>query len=476
MYLFCFIIVHPLCHVVLSIIKVKSAWYNDEHVRLAGLFALMLRRSSLERCKAVFSLSFGSDCCRISTFHRRHAPEPASPEVTHLLAKYQSTPPRPLNLTQLLSFGHPVTPDSVLSSVSYALSELPRRLATRVRSLEALPFIVGTNPYVTKTLEAYRDSFSWLSTHPPVTSLQENDEFVEHLAALVGRHANDIPTMAKGFQECSRYMSPNQICDFLDGAIRNRISVRLIAEQHIAVSQALNAPKDPIEHVGIVDMKCSPKAMIDMCGSFVSELCEATLGASPTIIIDGDVNATFAYVPVHLEYILTEVLKNSFRATVERHSKSRGKPLPPVIITISPPQQNQFKHESTYLSMRIRDQGGGVHSSNMARIFSYAFTTAGRGCEGSADDGGGPYAAQHVGGSAAVDGNSAGGANLFGEITGKDIQTGMGTIAGLGYGLPMSRLYAMYFGGTLDFFSLEGWGSDVYIKLRCLDEAGDAKI
>lgn len=151
------------------------------------------RRSSLERCKA---LSFWRSGCRISTY--RHAPEPASPEVMHLLAKYQSTPPRPLNLTQLLSFGRPVTPDSVLSSVSYALSELPRRLATRVRSLEALPFIVGTNPYVAKTLEAYRDSFRWLSTHPQVTSLQENDEFVEHLAALVERHANDIPTMAKG--------------------------------------------------------------------------------------------------------------------------------------------------------------------------------------------------------------------------------------------------------------------------------------
>jgi len=158
----------------------------------------MSRRSPLERCKAVFPPSFGRGGCRISTHHRRHAPEPASPEVMDLLAKYQSTPPRPLNLTQLLSFGHPITPDSVLSSVSYALSELPRRLATRVRSLEALPFIVGTNPYVTKTLEAYRDSFHWLSTHPQVTSLQENDEFVEHLAALVGRHANDIPTMAKG--------------------------------------------------------------------------------------------------------------------------------------------------------------------------------------------------------------------------------------------------------------------------------------
>ncbi|KAF8163097.1 26S proteasome subunit P45 [Crassisporium funariophilum] len=416
------------------------------------------------------------------TYHRR-APEPSSSEITDLLARYESTPPLPLNLAQLLSFGHPVRPDAVLSSVSYALSELPRRLATRVRSLEALPFIVGTNPYVTKTLNAYRESFRWLATHPPVTNLQENGQFVDGLANLVSRHANDIPTMAKGFQECARYMSPQQISDFLDGAIRNRISVRLIAEQHIAVSQALTHPNDSAAYVGVVDMKCSPKSMIRMCGSFVTDLCEATLGASPTIVIDGYTDTTFAYVPVHLEYILTEILKNSFRATVEHHMKQLSAaphlPLPPVTITISPPL-DASANESTYLTIRIRDQGGGVLPSNMARIFSYAFTTAGRGAEGSSDDGGGPYAAQHVGGSAAVEGDADDG-NVFGEITGKGLQTGMGTIAGLGYGLPMSKLYAKsimhrYFGGSLDFFSLEGWGSDVYLKLRCLDEAGDSKI
>lgn len=34
--------------------------------------------------------------------------------------------------------------------------------------------------------------------------------------------------------------------------------------------------------------------MIGVCGSFVSDLCEATLGASPHIVIDGDADATFA--------------------------------------------------------------------------------------------------------------------------------------------------------------------------------------
>jgi hypothetical protein len=153
------------------------------------------------------------------------------------------------------------------------------------------------------------------------------------------------------------------------------------------------------------------------------------------------------YIPVHLEYMLTEILKNSFRATVEHHYQLHGsssaKPLPPVVITIAPPPRDSAAVTPPLLSIRVRDQGGGVRQANMARIFSYAFTTAGRGAAGDEDGGGGPYAAQHIGGSAALGGGgSPGEGSLFSEIAGKGLQTGMGTIAGLGYGLPMSRLYA----------------------------------
>ncbi|KAF8558423.1 alpha-ketoacid dehydrogenase kinase [Imleria badia] len=409
------------------------------------------------------------------SFHVRHAPDPPSAQTSQLLASYAAHPPHPLTLNSLVAFGQPLTPESILRSVSFVLSEIPRRLARRARALETLPFIVGTNPYVSKTLNAYRQSFQFLASYPPVTTLEENTSFTAELSHLVESHRNDIPTMAKGFQECVKYMSPTQISSFLDGAIRNRISVRLIAEQHIALSQALERQTEVglTSHYGIVDMACSPAAMVKMCGAFVSELCEATLGAAPTIVLDGHQDTTFAYVPVHLEYILTEILKNAFRATVERHYQLHGTTsvhqVTPVTVTISPPPSPA----SPFLSIRVRDQGGGVSPSNMARIFSYAFTTAGY----AESDGGGPYAAQHVGGSAAVGGSTGtGDGNLFGEITGKGVQVGLGTIAGLGYGLPMSRLYARYFGGSLDLFSLDGWGSDVYVKLRSVDQVGNAQI
>lgn len=437
---------------------------------------MTLKTGLLFRIRATARSLHRHHCCR---YHARHIAEPQGSQLSQLLATYAAHSPHPITLSSLVAFGQPLTPESLLHSVSYVLSEIPRRLARRARALETLPFIVGTNPYMAKTLKAYRDSFQFLATYPRITTLDENARFTAELSQLVESHRNDIPTMAKGFQECAKYMSPAQVSKFLDGAIRNRISVRLIAEQHIALSRALeDRPKSgPTSHYGIVDMACSPAAMIRMCGEFVSELCEATLGAAPTIIIDGHPDTTFAYVPVHLEYILTEILKNAFRATVEHHYMQFGnhstRTLPSITVTISPPPSPC----SPFLSFRVRDQGGGVSPSNMARIFSYAFTTAGHSNPDDDIDDGGPYAAQHVGGSAAVgEGTSGGEGNLFGEITGKGLQVGLGTIAGLGYGLPMSRLYARYFGGSLDLFSLDGWGSDVFVKLRSVDQAGNAEI
>lgn len=123
--------------------------------------------------------------------------------------------------------------------------------------------------------------------------------------------------------------------------------------------------------------------------------------------------------------------------------------LPPVTVTIAPPTTPLPNSETSvssppgsepaaplpsYLSIRVRDEGGGVPPNNLSRIFSYAFTTAGRLAQVGEDEGG-PYAAQHIGGAASMGGGSGAGAgNVFNEIAGRGLQTGMGTIAGLGYG------------------------------------------
>ena len=44
-------------------------------------------------------------------------------------------------------------------------------------------------------------------------------------------------------------------------------------------------------------------------------------------------------------------------------------------------------------------------------------------------------------------------------------QSGLPLIAGLGYGVPLARLYASYFGGDLKIMPFHGVGTDVIIYL-----------
>ena len=99
-------------------------------------------------------------------------------------------------------------------------------------------------------------------------------------------------------------MSREAIREFLDSTIRNRISVRLIAEQHIALSFALartppaprpDSPRETTD-TGVLNPNCRPADVIKACSSYVTELCEATLGASPAVQVDGETQTTFAWV------------------------------------------------------------------------------------------------------------------------------------------------------------------------------------
>lgn len=43
-----------------------------------------------------------------------------------------------------------------------------------------------------------------------------------------------------------------------------------------------------------------------------------------------------------------------------------------------------------------------------------------------------------------------------------------------GFGLPTSRAYAEYLGGSLSIQSMQGIGTDVYLRLRHIDGKGES--
>ena len=208
--------------------------------------------------------------------------------------------------------------------------------------------------------------------------------------------------MHLGFLECKQYMNSQDMARFLDDMIQARIGIRLIAEQAIALMHQKDLQTDGL--IGIIDTQLSPAETIGHCAEFVSELCEFNYGQSPEIMIDGHIDTQFTYVPVHLEYILTELLKNAYRATVEHHQRmKRNTELPPIQVTLSQGQED--------ISIRIRDQGNGISQEDLDKVFEYSYTTVSKAREDAESDA----------------------SNIFRDITEMAMQSGVGgPLAGLG--------------------------------------------
>ncbi|KKA27549.1 hypothetical protein TD95_002397, partial [Thielaviopsis punctulata] len=411
---------------------------------------------------------------------RFRPPHAKDDEITRLA----SQPQHPLSLADLIRHGRPpLSEAALLSSANFALELLPIRLAHRIQALRSLPFIVVSNPHINKIYHNYMHSLESLlpfthassssssSSSSPyhthkISSLADEKRFTAVLAALVAAHNDTIPILARGFLECKRYLPATTVTRFLDQHLRARIGTRLIAEQHLALHYSSHPDtahahyRDPPAHyIGVIDTALRPAETVELCASFVADICELRYGVRPSLVIDGDPATTFAHVPMHLDYMLTELLKNAFRATVE------NRPDAPVVVTVapepadapgSPPPVEEPCHavveELSHVgaiqrlddnvpgvTIRIRDHGGGISHDVLPSIWSYSFTTFNDNDDLPGSDG-----------LAAIANAGAGGSSL----------------AGLGYGLPLSRAYAEYFGGGIQVESLFGWGTDVYLRLK----------
>lgn len=225
----------------------------------------------------------------------------------------------------------------------------------------------------------------------------------------------------------------------MDELIHSRIGIRLIAEHHIALHQPSQ------DYIGIVHTRLRPAKLFNDVALYVQRICEMNYGDSPGFLVNGLLDTEFQYVPVHLEYMAIELLKNSFRATVEFH-RSKNQELPPIEITVTQGQEE--------VGIRIRDRGGGIRPEDVDRVFEYSYTTVKEEEEEQGEE--------------------------FGWMM-RQSQMGMqsssgGPMAGLGYGLPMAQLYAQYFGGSLDLMSLPGHGCDVFLTLKSIGSIVDIQI
>jgi pyruvate dehydrogenase kinase 2/3/4 len=395
----------------------------------------------------------------------------SSREIRDKIRKHALKEATPVSLKQLYAFGSiDRTKDAELMAAKYLAYELPIRFAQRAEELSALPLGLSDHEQIVAVREMYMKcckrlfDFGALSTASDIpkfeTLLREMMEEKNQMAV--------VQTMAMGVMALRRKLDREgvslqehaenvQIIDpILDRFYMSRIGLRFIVDQYIESKYSRPG------FSGIIESECSPKEVARQAAEDASMICRSHFGVAPAFEIvqhhfESDFNQQhFTYVPMHMHYIILELMKNALRATVQRHMRDEAtgkvktfaqivgdedeieETLPPVKIVISVGDED--------VTFKISDEGGGIPRSELAWVWTYMHSTAAR-----------PNSIAI--GSMLMPGNTT--------IHEEDNDTST-PLAGYGVGLPMSRLYARYFGGDLDIKSMEGFGTDCYLHLnRC---------
>ncbi|KAH7938910.1 hypothetical protein HPB52_002198 [Rhipicephalus sanguineus] len=209
--------------------------------------------------------------------------------------------------------------------------------------------------------------------------------------------------MAQGVIELKESHEPDpktehSIQYFLDRFYMNRISIRMLINQHTSLFG--NENNTHPRHIGSIDRNCNVASIVEDAYENAKFLCDQYYLTSPGLIVEQcDVIAPNAaicidYVPSHLYHMLFELFK-------------------------------------------LCDKGGGIPRSCTELLFQYMYSTAPQ--------------------------PSASGLNSA-------------PLAGYGYGLPLSRLYARYFRGDLILTSCEGYGTDALIYLKALSNEANEML
>lgn len=299
-----------------------------------------------------------------------------------------------------------------------------------------------------------------------------NKLVLDTLTKIKKRHDATVATMAQGVQEWKtehELVTVNlSIQAFLDRFYMLRIGIRMLIGQHIALNMsqasptkqriltlmngANGSPAPKSNYVGVICTECNVMEIAEDAVETAKYICEEFYGLfeAPEIqLIAPRLLVNFMYVPGHLIHIFFEVLKNSLRATIEFHlSRLRREYLkdhpnleekdvdindltfPPIKVIISEGSED--------IAIKISDEGGGIARSEIPLVWTYLYTTV----------------------------------NETPILDAEYNQTSFkAPMAGFGYGLPISRLYAQYFGGDLKLISMDGYGTDVYIHLNKLSSS-----
>ncbi|CDJ38033.1 3-methyl-2-oxobutanoate dehydrogenase (lipoamide) kinase, putative [Eimeria tenella] len=185
----------------------------------------------------------------------------------------------------------------------------------------------------------------------------------------------------------------------------------------------------------------------------VRDSCKFSYGIAPLVVVAGNLETEFATIPEHLALIITEVLKNALRATVEFYTLgnslldsttkigliSDDEDLPKVRVEV-------YKGKKEVV-IKVSDKGGGVPPHKLQAMWSFGYSTV-------------------------AESNS----RIFEKSLSLAPNFVRPDMAGYGFGLPLSRAFARYFGGDIHVQTHFGIGTDVYVTLNHIGDQEEALV
>lgn len=399
---------------------------------------------------------------------------------SHILDEWVMRNARPISLRQLGFFGTRLTEERLIAAANYVRLELPTRLSHRLRDFQRLPYSALTNDHISYCYELYYSAFERVRKATEVRNLDDNDKFCAILNHILNEHLPVIPRLAMGVLEIQDIIGPDSCDAFMTTLLRSRISRRLIAQQHLALTETFHSPwhfpkaQKPVnpsedDFVGEIFLKCNAAEIVKRCADGATELIKAAYGSNvaiPKVVLQGHLDATFPYILSHIEYIIGELLRNSIQAVVEQRGFSDP---PPIEVLICEAAQ--------HVIIRVSDQGGGVDREILPYLWSFAK---------------GPRRQKRLDNLNQVPKEAATMAELqmapapsippSHHSTGPSVDEHGSEKHGsslssfvsrppnlrLGMGLPMSKIYAEYWAGNLELHSLEGYGCDAFLQISRL--------
>jgi hypothetical protein len=355
--------------------------------------------------------------------------------------------------------------------------ELPIRIALKLRELQRLPFDVVNNFHLAKVYESYYDIFEIFRKCPEIKTVEDNDRFCAVLAdVLTDVNLLNLPNLMMGALECSILGSlpREQLDELISSLLRARISRRLIIEEHLSLTENFRNKKDskPRSHnvIGDIFFKCSAREHLqisaDNASKFIENLYPGT--KMPKLVIEGPRDLQFQFMTSHLHYMLGEIMRNSYEATMKHFIASNPGPNdepPPVSVCLIDNKE--------HVAFRFSDRGGGVDIEPISKVWSFGKdpTLARESLSNfhklpnldleSMSSTDYPVKARQslmhtsVGG---IDDNYMKEATLINLIQ-------RPAKSKLGLGLAMCKVYADYWNGDVVMHSLKGYGTDTYLKL-----------